>query len=136
MVVGRRVPVVHQEVVRDHPIAEPRELEVPVVPPARVLLAEQEHQDHGSEDGAAARPGHDPGAASTARLIRGVGMVEKAQQDRDRDDRDEPECAGHAVEQAVGVVDPEAYGVRFHGRTLLGTAGGYQTRRAPRSSRM
>jgi hypothetical protein len=55
LLVGGRVPVVHQEHVDADPVAEAQQFEVPVIPPARVLLSEQQHQDDGQEDDAAVR---------------------------------------------------------------------------------
>jgi hypothetical protein len=41
--VGRRVAIVHQCEEDDNPVAEPLQLEIPVEPPPRVLLPEQDH---------------------------------------------------------------------------------------------
>jgi hypothetical protein len=43
--VGGRVAVVHQREIDADPVREPEQLEVPVEPPAWVLLPEQDHQE-------------------------------------------------------------------------------------------
>ena len=42
--VSRRIAVTHEREVGANPVAEAQQLEVPVEPPARVLLAEHDHQ--------------------------------------------------------------------------------------------
>src|SRR5205807_5998619 len=49
--------VVHQREVDEDPVAEASQLQVPVIPPARVLLAEQQHQRDGEDKGPDAAAG-------------------------------------------------------------------------------
>jgi hypothetical protein len=53
VVVGGGVGVVHQRQVDQDPVGEPLQLEVPVEPPARVLLPEQDHEQRAEEQQAA-----------------------------------------------------------------------------------
>src|SRR5213079_3045796 len=67
------------------------------------------------DDRAAGRPDHEPGAAAAARSEGRVGVLEQADEDQNRDCGEDPKGARHAIERAVRIVDPEAYGVRLHG---------------------
>ena len=106
-------------------VDEAAEFEVPVEPPARVLVAEDQHQDEGKPeewDG----DGRLVGAA-------GLAAVDEAGNERgddeDGDDHDETEEGGEAVEGAVGVVDGELDGVvglvAGHGLGIPVAAGGH-----------
>ena len=56
--VGGRIVIVEQGQVGGDAVGEAKQVEVPIEPPARVLLAEQDHQDEGQEEQAdAARHG-------------------------------------------------------------------------------
>ena len=57
LLVGGGVAVVHQREVNGDPVGEAGQLQVPVVPPARVLLAEEQHQQHWDEQHADAAAG-------------------------------------------------------------------------------
>ena len=61
LLVGGRVAIVHQREVHADPVREPEQLEIPVVPPTRILLTEQDHQERRQEqqpaDSGADRPG-------------------------------------------------------------------------------
>ena len=63
--IGRGVLIPQQEQVGADPGAESRQFQIPVEPPARILLAEQDHQRGG--DG---QPGADPGRAGRGILNR------------------------------------------------------------------
>jgi hypothetical protein len=50
---GGRMPVVHQRQIGGDPVGGPLKLQVPVEPPPRILLAEQDHQQRSGEQQAA-----------------------------------------------------------------------------------
>src|SRR6267143_4870935 len=101
LLVGRGVAVVHQREVGAHPVAEPQQLKIPVVPPARVLLAEEDHQQWGDEQ--------QPGAADGDRGARTIGPLtrvaaDRAEHDGDRDNRENAESSTYPIEVAVGIL--------------------------------
>ena len=110
VIVGGGVLVVHQGQVDQHPVGEPLQFEVPVEPPARVLLPEHDHEQR-AEEQQAARAGRGPGGPVAVAPLPGPAG-HRAQDDRDGDDREDAENAGHAVKLPVGVVDREADRVR------------------------
>src|SRR5579871_1972013 len=102
LVVGRGIAVIHEGEVDGDSIAEAGELQVPVVPPTRVLLAEYEHQHYRDDEDTdtargIARAGG-PGAA------REGAAFQKPSEDRDRDDREDTKSRAEPVEAAVGIV--------------------------------
>ena len=84
------------------PVDEAHQFEVPVEPPARVFLPEEDHQDGGQDDQRPARV--DVGAAGFAAE---GGLGEQRGDDRDRDHREDPEEGGEAVQVSVRIVDRE-----------------------------
>ena len=49
VIVGGGVLVIHQRQVDADPVAEAKQLQLPVEPPARVLLAEEDHEQRPGE---------------------------------------------------------------------------------------
>ncbi len=110
VLVRGRVPVIHQRQVDQHPVAEPLQLQVPVEPPARVLAPEHDHQQRGEEQ-QAARASRCPGGPVAVIPLPG-SAGHRSQDNRDGDDREDAEKAGHPVQFPVGVVHREAHRVR------------------------
>ena len=111
VLVGGRVPVVHQGEVGADPVAEPLQLQVPVEPPARVLLAEQDHQQRREEQQPAGAGRRHHRRAVGGPLPRAAG--DGAQHDQDRDRHEDAEERGQPIERPVRVVDRELHRVGF-----------------------
>jgi len=105
VIVGRRIPVVHQREVGGHPVAETLQLEVPVEPPAGVFPAEQDHQQRAEEEQPADRGGGRGAAVPIGPLPGATG--DRTEYDGDGDEREDAECRGHPVEVAVRVINGE-----------------------------
>src|SRR5439155_24034012 len=75
---------------------------VPVVPPARVLLAEQDHQERREQEEATAAD-RDGLAAPTPVCV--APPLDACGEDDDRDRDDDPERRCEAVEVAFGILD-------------------------------
>src|SRR5205823_14006780 len=88
-----------------HPVAETLQFKVPVEPPARVLLAEQDDEQRPDEEQAAGR-GDDGGVSVRVRVLPGA-TGDGADHDGDGDDREDAECGGHPVEVTIRVVNRE-----------------------------
>ena len=82
---GRGILVTQQREIRQDPGAKPRQGQVPVEPPPRVLVAEQQHQHRR----------HKHGPARAERIVRGIaaalGPGDQRQDDADGNDREQPE---------------------------------------------
>jgi D-alanyl-D-alanine carboxypeptidase len=131
LLVGRGVAVVHQRHVDPHPVGEAQQLEVPVKPPARVLLAEHDHQQRRQEhQPRAADRDRGAGAAGAALEAATAGVAADARQhDCDRDDREDPEGRRKTVQLAVRVVDRKPHGmVVVHAFVPLTRSGRMPTR--------
>src|SRR5215216_2643981 len=98
LLVGGRIAIIHQRQIDADTVAEPEELEVPVVPPAGVLEAEDDHQQGGKEKD----PGDGGSAAAPA-----TAAPERREHDQDRDHGEDPKPRREAVERTIGVVDRE-----------------------------
>jgi hypothetical protein len=105
LLVRGRIAVIHQREVDGDPIAEPGQLKVPVVPPARVLLAKQQHQQHRDEEDPDTAAGVPDPAAS--RIRSEAAALERCGKNRNRDDPEDPKRSAEAIEVAVGIVDRE-----------------------------
>jgi hypothetical protein len=81
--VGRRVAIVHQCEEDDNPVAEPLQLEIPVEPPPRVLLPEQDHEQWPEEETAAGTVGN--GAAAMREGVAGNALEHDQDRNRDKD---------------------------------------------------
>ena len=117
VLVGRRIAIVQQRGVDGDARGEARELEVPVKPPARILLPEEDHQQRtGDEHAAGADHDHGrvPSGAASGVDLRGAGH--HRENDRDRDDREGPEEGREPVQRPVGIVDIECRRVVGVGR--------------------
>jgi SAM-dependent methyltransferase len=134
MLVRRGIAVVEQREVCPHPVLESGQLEVPVEPPPRILLPEEDHQERPEEQRAAGAD-RDRGGMLAGRLHR-LTAANRLDDGQDRDRDDEPESRPHAVEIAVRVLDGELHRIRrltgsllgrFHGSNLLRS--GWQKRR-------
>ena len=110
--VGRGIPIVHQGEVGDDPVLEPKELEVPVEPPARVLLPEHDHQQRRDKQHA---PAPDCDLRATVDAV--PTSAERPQDDQDGDRDDDPEAGGQPIEIAIRVLHRELHritGVACH----------------------
>jgi hypothetical protein len=122
LLVRRWVDVGHEQGIGRDAVDEAHEVEVPVEPPARILLAEHDHQDDGKhhEPDARGRAVRRGGAAiAPVGVPRIATAVEQRQHDQDRDHREDPECARQPVERPVGVVDRQLHGIGTRGHVLL-----------------
>src|SRR3954454_15379644 len=106
-----RVAVAHQREVRADAVGEAHELEVPLEPPARVLLAEQDHQQRRQEEQARAADHDRRAGLRVAVVAAALVAADAAQHDRDRDDREDAEERRQTVEVAVRILHVEPHRV-------------------------
>src|SRR6266542_882972 len=102
--VGRGIAVVHQREVGRDPVLEPEQLEVPVEPPARVLLAEHDHQQRRQEEQAAGAAAPAPRPEMLVPVLRALA-AERGGHDQNRDRNDQPERRCQPVELTSRVID-------------------------------
>ena len=99
MLVGRGIAVLHQREVDADPGREAHQLEVPVKPPARVLLPEQDQQQRRQHDQACSADG---AGELLAAAVGVAAALEQGEHDRDRDDHEQAEERRQAVQRPVG----------------------------------
>ena len=100
--IGRWVPIVHEQDVDEDAVREPLELEVPVEPPTWVLPPEQDHEQRTQEQQASGtrRDVHGP----LRRVDRPRGAAHAPEDDKDRDGDEDPEGGRQPVEWSVRVL--------------------------------
>jgi para-nitrobenzyl esterase len=109
--VGGGILIAQELAVRQHAHEETGELQVPVVPPAGVLLAEEDHeQDRQEED-----PAHGPLPRVAHPLHRHGARTKESSDDADGYDPQEAESGGEPVQFAVGIVHIVGERVAGHG---------------------
>jgi undecaprenyl-diphosphatase len=91
-----------------HAVAEPLQFQVPVEPPLRVLLPEQDHQQ-GAQEQQTARAGGDRCRPLPARPLPGP-TGGGGEHDEYGNGREDAEGRGHPIERSIGVVDGETDG--------------------------
>src|SRR5215217_8778282 len=99
LLVSGRIAIIHQRQIDADTVAEPEELKVPVVPPAGVLEAEDDHQQGGKEK--------DPRDGGSAAAPATAAAPEGREHDQDRDHGEDPKPRREAVERPIGIVDRE-----------------------------
>jgi hypothetical protein len=113
VLVGGRVAIVHQGEVDAYPVREPKQLEVPVEPPARVLLPEHDQQERRQDENSAGADHDRLAVLGSAVALRVTLDGRRDDQDRNRDDY--PEGRRQPVELAIRVFDRELHRVRLSG---------------------
>src|SRR2546423_8199642 len=116
LLIGRRIVVIEQGEVGGDAIGEPQKVDVPVEPPPRGLLTEEDHQQqrHEEETGSA---GKGEGRVMVA-LYRVIGQG--SEQKHNRDCHDDAECGREPIEWSGGEIDVELHRVAaYHVCTSL-----------------
>src|SRR5215208_3016104 len=103
LLVGRGVAIAHEGEVGADAVSEAQELAVPVKPPARVLLAEDEHEKRREKK--EPRASEDDGRRGNTGADLRRATAERGEDEGDRDDREDAKARAHAVEVAVRVID-------------------------------
>src|SRR6185437_9566168 len=109
VLVGGWIAVLHQREIDRYPVAEALQFQVPVEPPPRILLPEQDQQQR-PEEQQAAGTGHDHLAVIGRRPLPGLA-ADRAQHDEDRNGDEDAECGGDAVQRPFRIVDGELNGI-------------------------
>ncbi len=119
LLVGRGVAVIHQRQVHADTVREPLQLQVPVEPPAGVLLAEHDHEER-SQEQQPNRPGAAGHRVVVGRPVPGASR-NRAEQHEDRQRHDQAKECGGAIERPGRIGDGEANGVRggVHGVSFV-----------------
>ena len=132
LVIGRRILVPKERKIGADARGEPEEQEIPVEPPARVLLAKDDHQERGEKEGASGRC--ERGSSSAPGGGSNRAPADRGRDNRDGNNREDSQAHGQPVPWALRVVDVQLERVRrlrlhaFPFVTSRGATGGFGPR--------
>jgi hypothetical protein len=88
---------------------EPQQLEVEVVPPARIFLPKHDHQQRREEENPATSCRKECAVLAAAPATRPVAAANRGQHDHNRDRDDDPERRRQPVQVPIRIIDRELH---------------------------